>query len=70
MERFFPGTAWRGDWSLLCDSMEQCNVKAKEGMLITTMIMGQVGLPRNLPPVFIHFKGVETGMEGQGRLCS
>ena len=50
--------------------MEQCNVKAKEGMLITTMIMGQVGLPRNLPPVYIHFKGVETGMEGQGRLCS
>ena len=65
MESFSPGTAWRGDWSLLCDSMEQCNVKAKEGMLITTMI-----LPRNLPPVFIHFKGVETGMEGQGRLCS
>ena len=42
--------------------MEQCNVKAKEGMLITTMI-----LPRKLPPVFIHFKGVETGMEGQSK---
>lgn len=57
MERFSPGTAWKaGNWSLLCDSMEQCNVKAREGMLITTMIMGQ-GLPRNLPWVFIHFKG-------------
>lgn len=45
MERFSPGTAWRGNWSLHCDSMEQCNVKAREGMLITTMIMGQGGCP-------------------------
>lgn len=50
--------------------MEQCNVKAKEDMLITTMIMGQAELPRNLPQVFIQFKGVDTGMEGRGRLCS
>lgn len=57
-------------WSPLCDSMGQCNIKAKEGMLITTMIMGQAGPPRNLPQVFIHLKGVETGMEGRGRLCS
>lgn len=41
MERFSPGTAWRGNWSLLWDSMEQYNVKAREGMLITTMIMGR-----------------------------
>ena len=43
--------------SPLCDRMGQCNIKAKEGMLITTMIMGQAGPPRNLRQVFIHLKG-------------
>lgn len=37
---------------------------------VTTMIVGQVGLPRVLVQVFIPFKGVQAGMEGRGRLCS